>query len=338
MIPHSKPYIDKEILAKVEGQVSSGHIATGGATKAFKDGLRSYFKNDEVYLSSTGTAALTLSLLAMGIGHGDEVILPTYVCHSVADAVLFVGATPVYCDVSEVWVMTEEQVTPLITSKTKAIIVVHLFGICADVKGFRKFNVPIVEDCCQSFTNNINGYEIGKYGDIAFYSFHATKCLTTGEGGAIRNNNKNYSDAVAKVVYQHSYFSKITDVQAVIGLAQLEEYDTYLTRRKEIADYYFSELPEGATKGIKSVDSMFFRFLIKTSGDFETIKASAALEGVAVRQGVDELLHQRFNVVSQEGYKNAQKLFDTTVSLPIYPALTNTEAEKVVQAIKKNLQ
>jgi len=229
--------------------------------------------------------------------------------------------------------MMPEDVVKCISPKTKAIVAVHIFGICAPVSEYRKFGLPVIEDCCQLFAHTVNGVSIGVDADFAFYSFHATKCLTTGEGGAVTCINSSYAERFAQVCEEYASLFPLSDIACALGLSQLNDYDAMQARRISIANYYFNNLPEAYTSSLKSVGaSLYFRFPLRIKeGDFEAIKEKAHHEGVAIRKGVDELLHLKYN--TGHTCPNAEALFKETVSVPIYPALTDAEAAKVCSVI-----
>lgn len=335
LIQHSKPFINQDSIRRVAEQIDSCSLSRGAMAERFAEALKDYTQAELLYLTPSGSAALLIALSALNVGAGDEVILPTYVCHSVADAILYLGATPVFCDTGENWVMTTETVKKVLTAKTRTIIVVHIFGIYAAVPEFRKFGVPVIEDCCQCFANEIEGNKIGVDSDMAFYSFHATKCLTTGEGGAVACFNEKYGKPMAKAIEKFAAFFPFTDVQAALGLSQLRIYHTMLKRRMEIARYYLENLPDNLTKDLRDVPAtMYFRFPLRMENDFEAARSEAESAGVTVRKGVDELLHQRYGF-AQRDFPVAEQLFNSTICIPIYPALTDAEMRTVTATIKK---
>ena len=151
MIPHSRPWITDEDTQSVDRILRSGMIAQGAQVQAFEEQIARYVGAPDAIAVGSGTAALVLALKALCADPDDEVILPTYVCRSVADAVVQAGLTPVFCDVGENWTMTADTVAPHVSGKTRAIIVVHLYGIVVETSCFRRFGVSLIEDCCQAF-------------------------------------------------------------------------------------------------------------------------------------------------------------------------------------------
>lgn len=335
-ISHSKPYIQPAFVKETTNIISEGMLARGERVDQFSNELSNYLHNKYVFLTPSGTAAIYLSLRAIGLEKDDEVILPTYVCYSVAEAILLAGGKPVFCDIGNSWVMEVQNVQPLITRKTKAIIVVHIFGILADIRAFKNLNIPIVEDCCQCFTNNIGEKKVGSESDFAVYSFHATKCLTTGEGGALICNNNDMLSRVKALYLAYKHVLTFTDLQASLGLQQLYVYQNMLEKRGTIAAYYLSNIKPNLTEAQRNAGhSIYFRFLLRTNRDFNIVKKKFEMEEIAVRKGVDELLHHRYGI--KGNYNNAEGIFQSTVSIPIYPALADSEMQKIVSVTNQLL-
>jgi perosamine synthetase len=201
---------------------------------------------------SSGTAALHMALLALGVGKGDEVIVPSLSFVAVASMVKLVGATPVVVDVKEdTWLINRIEVGRAITSKTKAVIVMDLYGTVCDVDNIRTYapNIPIIVDACESL-----GAKRDDIGDIMCLSFQSTKIITTGEGGACVTNSKVYADRIRYLKdhamdegrkYYHSevgFNYRMSEIQGALGVSQLERIESLLKKKAQIADWYYDEL------------------------------------------------------------------------------------------------
>jgi perosamine synthetase len=206
-----------------------------------------------------GTIALHLAMLTLGIGPGDEVIVPTLTYIASVNAIAYVGATPVFVDSLEsTWQMDPADVERKISSRTRAILAVHLYGHPCDMDALtsiaRKHDLFLVEDCAEAFGSLYKGRHVGSFGDIATYSFYGNKTITTGEGGMVVTNDQTlYERAVsykgqglAKYrEYWHDvigYNFRMTNICAAIGLAQLEQAEQILVKKRQIADWYRTEL------------------------------------------------------------------------------------------------
>jgi UDP-4-amino-4-deoxy-L-arabinose-oxoglutarate aminotransferase len=341
VIPHSKPFITAEDEVAVVGVLGSGMVAQGELAARFARALADYLRVPDGVLTSSGTAAITLVLRALEFPAASEVIIPTYVCRSVGDAVTEAGLAPVLCDVGDQWNMTPESVEPMMSERTVAIIVPHVFGIVQDVDAFARFDVPVIEDACQSF-GVLDGRPIGTRGAAGVFSFNATKCLTTGEGGFVSTNDPALARRIRELADGHRgelkrFFSPMTDLQASLGLSQLARYDDFLARRHCLADRYLAslcELPVSLPSAVRH-RSMFFRFpVLASGGSFEHALEEFRRRGVAVRRGVDALLHRTIGL-PPTSFPVAERLFRETVSLPLYPAMTDDEQDLVIQACRE---
>ena len=338
MINHSKPWIHDDDIRSVNLVLYSENIAQGQMVCEFEASVARYNGFRMGAAVSSGTAALVFALKALHVQDGDEVIIPTYVCRNVADAVLHVGALPVFCDVDFCWNMTAELTEKHISPRTKAIVVVHLFGIPIDVRPFVQLGLPVIEDGCQAFGAENNKKKVGMVGDMGIFSFHATKCLTTGEGGMIVTNSEELAGRILDLCGDNSIVAPMSDIQASLGISQLSRYDEFLKRRKKLAHRYFDELPEYLMVRMNNIrnSSIFYRFLLTSDIDFHRVQETFLSHDIAIRRGVDALLHRKYGL-SDDAYLNAAQLFDTTISIPIYPSLTDDEQEQVIQACSQIL-
>lgn len=337
VIPHSRPWINQGDRDAVADVLLSGMIAQGEKVRAFEDAVSGCVGCSGSVALSSGTAALMLAMKALRVPSASEVILPTYTCPSVMDAVQAVGAVPVLCDVGPDWNMTVQTAGRRVTPRTSAIIVVSTFGIANPAEPFRDFGLPVIEDCCQRFAPN-SGRGAA---DVRVFSFHATKCLTTGEGGTALSGDPDLVQSMRRLRDGHALAEGVgtrvaapmTDLQAALGLSQLARYDQFLDRRQRIAGDYF-RMPEDGCFGLPhaiQAKSIFFRFPLRWAGDFGTIRRRFADRGVQVRKGIDTLLHRTMGL-DRGLFPTAEKLYAETVSIPIYPALSDDERDRVVAA------
>jgi len=206
-----------------------------------------------------GTAALHLALLALGIGEGDEVIVPTFTYIASVNCIKYVGATPVFIDSSRLtWQLDPELLANIITPKTKAIICVHLYGGMCDMDSIMEFaekhNLYVIEDCAEAFGSQFKGKNAGVFGSLACFSFYGNKTITTGEGGMVVTNDPVLINKVTHLKgqglaenrqYWHDivgYNYRMTNICSAIGLAQLEGLDVTLFKKNKIAEYYRKNL------------------------------------------------------------------------------------------------
>jgi UDP-4-amino-4-deoxy-L-arabinose-oxoglutarate aminotransferase len=334
MISHSKPFITESDQMAVKNQLSSGQLAEGSGVRSFEQAVAKYLDIKYCVATSSGVTALDLALSALDLKGGDEVIIPDYLCDSVYRTIKNYGAVPVLCDISDEWNMTPETVAKVTSARTKAIVLVHMFGINSWREEYRKFGLPIIEDNCQAFGLEVNGKLQALKGDIAIYSFHATKCLATGEGGLLSTNNAEYyNKAVAQKKLQQP-FCRMTDLQAALGISQLSKYDEMKNRRKKIANAYFDSLPAEYLEKVSKVraSSIFFRFPLNINTPVSEAIEYFGKKKIAVRRGVDALLHEAFTGYGDD-FPHSISTFNSTLSIPIYPALSDTEIEIIINEV-----
>ena len=208
---------------------------------------------------SNGTCALHLSLKALDIGMGDEVIVPNITFAACANAVIQAGADPVFCEIDKnTWCIKSSEIESLITSKTKAIMVVHLYGQVADIESIKqialKYGLYLIEDCAEAIGSVFKGKPVGVFGDAATFSFFGNKTISTGEGGMVLFKDKNFASK-CKILRDHGmnpdikywhdfsgYNYRLTNMQAAVGLAQLERFKSIVEKKIKISYWYESLL------------------------------------------------------------------------------------------------
>lgn len=333
MISHSKPWLIDDDIQAVNAQLVDGNIAAGKKRLSLELAMKEYLQTKYFFTTANGSNAIYIALLALGIGNNDEVILPAYVCRNVLDAVVHAGAKPILSDIGDYWRMTTENVKACITGQTKAIIAVHTLGIYSDIHSFKQFGLPIIEDCCQCFADDISGSKPGKGGNISVYSFNATKCLTTGEGGGISTDDDGIARKLESILLNKSVSNPMSDLQCALGLTQLARYNAGLKRRTEIANIYFNTLPSALITDFSIVKSksMFFRFLLTSDNvDYVHFQNYMSENGIAVRKGVDAILDMPN---AKSDFINAARTLKRTISIPIYPSLSNEEVMHISKTI-----
>ena len=337
-IPHSQPWLTAEDRLAVDACLNAGMIAAGEAVSRFESQLADYIGGTKGVATGSGTAALQMCLRALDVGEGDEVILPTYVCRKVYGAITACGATPVLCDIGEEWNMTAETVSSVMSQRTAAIIVVHIFGIPAgDIEEIMNFGFPVIEDACQALGAKLHNNNVGSIGQLSFFSFHATKCLTTGEGGVAVANTDTLAQRLEEVKKANWCPAPMSDMQAALGLQQLSGYSEFLDKRQQLAQRYFTELANCniTLPSVVSNRSIFFRFPVRQRKyDYETVEAFFQRHNIQVRRGVDNLLHWQFRL-QLPPFPIAEKMFAETLSLPLYPALTLQEHDRITEIARK---
>jgi dTDP-4-amino-4,6-dideoxygalactose transaminase len=338
-IPHSRPTLGVEESQVAAQVVASGHVAEGPQTEHFEREFAAYLCQPHAIAASSGTAALHLVLNAMGIGPGDEVILPSFVCSALLNAVNYTGAAVVLADIdARTLNMDVLDAARHLSRRTKAIILPHMFGLPADTDRFLGLGVPIIEDCAQSIGSAYGFKPIGSCGRAAVFSFYATKVLAAGEGGMVVTSDRELADRVRDLkaydkrdVYRTRFNYKLTDIQAAIGRIQLGKLSSFIHHRRLIARRYreaFEMLPVCLPPD--SPAHIYFRFVVDIGTDSGSVISQASQRGIGCERPVHTPLHRLFK---SESFPHTESAWRQCLSIPIYPSLRDSEVEKIIRVI-----
>jgi dTDP-3-amino-3,4,6-trideoxy-alpha-D-glucose transaminase len=244
-----EPYHDR-IGAAIDRVARSGRYILGPEVEAFEREFAAYLGVRHCVGVANGTDALTIALRALGVGPGDEVVMPSFTFYATAEAALVMGAKPVFCDIDlDTFCVTAETVKAVLTPRTKAIVPVHLFGNVAPVDELRELGPPVLEDAAQAAGAELNGVKAGAMGDAATFSFFPSKNLPClGDGGAIVTDDDDVADRVRLLRFHGStdkatftdvgYNSRLDEVQAAVLRVLLPELDGWNERRRAVAAAY----------------------------------------------------------------------------------------------------
>lgn len=352
MIQHNKPFFDQQDHDAVNSVIDRGYVAQGSEVDLFEQELSAFTSIPYSVLVNSGTTAIYLALYALNVSKGDEVILPTYVCSALLNAINMIGGKPVLVDVKDQnfninWELVDER----INSNTKAILVPHIHGMPSYVPGSEYKGVPIIEDCATaigSYVKNDKGtYEhVGNISVLSITSFYATKFCSMGYGGFvmtkredIANSVLNYREFDCVEEYKPRFNFQVSDLNAALGRSQLQKADSFLKRREYIRSRYDEVFD---SKGIKRqtplVDCKYnnYRYIIRFSSEERERFSSYLLEkGIKTIVPIEsyELLHNYMKLSSKE-FQTAENITKTTLSVPIYPALSDNEIDYITEIIK----
>jgi len=341
VITHSRVALEEEDLAGVIKVLRSGQLAQGRVVSSLEEKSASLVGVNHAVAVSSGSAALHLSLLSLGVGGGSEVILPSYVCTALLNAVHYVGAIPVLADIDpNTCNITSGNIEKVITDRTKAIIVPHMFGLPADIDAIVSLGIPVIEDCAHSVGATVNGRKAGSFGLVSIFSFYATKMLGAGEGGMVLSNDRELIETIRdlraydeKETYTVRYNYKLTDIQAALIASQLNKLSTFIEKRKEIATIYNHGLKRAGVRlpvVPEEREHIYYRYVILLENSPEFIKEMRK-RGIECRRPVFKPLHR---YLSLPGYPITDEVWEKAVSIPIYPSLTVEETHRIVDAIK----
>ena len=362
MIPIAKPYLGKEELENILDAVSSGWISSKGKfIEEFEQKFADYCGVKYGVACSSGTAALHLALVALGIGPGDEVIVPALTYIATADAVTYTGAKPVFVDVDEYHWGIDDDLYDLWDSENasvKAVIAVHLYGHPTIPNHWMNDDkLPFqVEDCAEAHGAEWEGFKVGSLGNVGCFSFYGNKIITTGEGGMCVTNDPKLADEMrhlrnAAMVkpYIHNkvgFNYNMTNMQAAIGSAQVDKIDEIIEKKRRIAGWYADALKPLADKGQITLHPeagwarcVFWMYSILIKETAFGMSRDALMEKLA-EAGVET--RPFFGVIPymahyHDGnqYPVAERLSNEGINLPSYPQMTIDELEYVCDIIKK---
>ena len=335
MIPHNKPTLSVEEEEAAIRVIKSGQVSQGIEVKLFEDEFCSFIglpKGHAVAVSS-GTAALYLSLWALDVRE-KEVQYPTYVCSALKNAVSLMGGKGLQIDVEK---NSPNVMIDNSTLEGKISIIPHMFGIPIDLSKFTKYQ--IIEDCAQALGAKVNNSYVGLQGNVAIFSFYATKLITSGgQGGMLISKNKEIVDAVKdyrefdyRKDKKNRFNFQMTEIQAAIGRAQLKKLPYFVKRREEIFSRY--------------VDETGLKFMTSDKPNITPVRYRA----IAFHNEVDRLMKhlneygieskipiEDWELLGEKSlYENALSLTKKTISLPIYPSLKDEQVNEIITAIKK---
>ena len=372
-IPITRPFFDQNELKNVKEVLDSGWVTQGPATLRFETLFRQHHNCKYAVAVSSCTAALHIAMLALGIGEGDEVIVPAFTWITSASCVEYAGGNVRFVDVrKETMNINPQEIEKAITPRTKAVIAVHLFGNPAEMDEImeiaRRHNLYVIEDCACAIGTTYKGRMVGTIGDIACFSFHPRKVITTGEGGICATSNEKFyykmlqyrnhgASAVKKgkdagkpyymgIYDEAGYNFRLSDIQAAVGVAQFEKLDILLEDRKRSAMYYLEQLKEMPDLILpvcrKDTGHTYQSFVILIkSGDREKrnrIMLKMQAEGIQSRPGTIAVTRTEFNQkkygMNPGSYPVAEFCEDLSVTLPIYPFMERSVQDEVIKVIR----
>ena len=260
MIPLAKPKISQKAKNKVIEVFDSGMLIQGKQVEKFENRIAKYLGVKHSICVSNGTASLHLSLLALGIGLGDEVIIPAFSYIATANVVEMVGARPVFIDIDlSTFNIDITKIENAITNKTKAIIPVHEFGLAADISDIiniaKKYELYVIEDAACALGAKENDQYVGSYGQFGSFSFHPRKAITSGEGGVVTTNVDQLAKEI-RILRNHGieiingktdfvrvgFNYRMTDFQAALVNTQFDDFDSILDYKQELSEIYLNNI------------------------------------------------------------------------------------------------
>jgi len=348
-IPHNRPTIGPEEINAVINALSNLELTMGTKVMEFEN-IFSKSLGVGAVATSSGTSSIHLALIAAGVGRGDEVIIPSYTCVSVAYPILYQDARPVVVDVNPDFNLNVEDLKESIDDRTKAVIVPHMFGFPADIGEIKEIcndeGVTLIEDCSQSIGALYDGKKVGTFGDISIFSFYATKMITSVQGGMLCTDQDELIQKVKDLRYHDQdcslddmrlkYSYMMSDISAAVGIEQLKQLDTFIKRRKKIASIYRDEIsnveypPENSHK-----EHVYSRYVIKTDHKNEILKELGKNNIGCATMHWPPIYKMKLFCDDQERFQNTDTMVKSSISLPIYPSLKDDEALYIADMFNK---
>lgn len=357
-IPVYQPSLNGNEKKYVNDCLESTWISSKGKyISLFENQFAAYVGVKHAASVCNGTVALHLALIALGIGPGDEVIVPTLTYIASVNAITYTGATPVFVDsLPDTWQMNPEDIEKKITSNTKAVMAVHLYGHPCDMDSIvaicKKNDLFLIEDCAEAIGSKYKGRHVGTFGDIATFSFFGNKTITTGEGGMVVTNDETLYDrsvhfkgqGLAKHrQYWHDvigYNYRMTNICAALGLAQLEQIEKFLNQKRLIAQWYEEAFKNTEITFHTPVGSVVHSYwicsiLVKNSADRDPLREQLAIHGIETRPLFYPVHTMPMYAQKFQRHPIAENLGWRGINLPSYPELKQNHLEFIFAKIKE---
>ena len=353
MIPAAKPIIGDDERAAVDRVLRSGMLAQGPEVAAFEEEFSKHVGGRHCVAMNSGTSALHLGFIAAGIKAGDEVIVPSFSFAATANSVALAGGVPVFGDIDpKTFNLDPDHAESLITSKTKAIMPVHLYGHIAAMDRFaeigKKHGVQIIEDAAQGHLASLNGKNAGEFGTVASFSFYPTKNMTAGEGGMVVTESAEIARTLRllrnqgqEIRYRNEiigFNTRMTDIHAAIGRVQLAKLPGWTKQRQENAAFLDANIKGVVTPFVAPGSThSYHQYTIRVPGGNADVrdKFMEELTKRGVGSGVyyPTPIHRLPSFNLKLDLPETEKLVTECISLPVHPSLTKNELATVAQAV-----
>ncbi len=351
MIPISVPLLGREEKEAILEVIDSKRLAQGPRVEAFEEAFAAYCGVKHAVATSSGTTALQTTVLAHGIGPGDEVISTPFTFIASANAVLFAGGKPVFVDINEhTYNIDPQLIEAAITPRTKAILPVHIFGNPCDMQAIMdiaaRHGLVVIEDACQAHGAMVHGQKVGSFG-VGCFSFYPTKNITTAEGGMITTDDGELADR-ARLIRSHGqrqryyhetigYNFRMTEIQAAIGQVQLGKLEQFIQSRRANAQYLTQRLKDVIIpREAPACRHVYHQYVIRVPDGRDRLAEQLRDRGIATGIYYPLPVHKQV-AYQQLGYDHhlpvAERACREVLALPVHPALTREDLDKIVEGV-----
>lgn len=359
-VPINLPILGKEeerMVNKVlrSGQLTNASLAGGEMVRAFEGRLKEFIGAKDVVAVSSGTAALQIALMVLGVGSGDEVLVPSFTFVATANAVLSVGAKPIFVDIDKYYTLDPEDMRKKISKRTKAVIPVHLYGHTAEMKRILELanerSLYVIEDAAQALGSMYHGRMVGGLGHIGCLSFHPSKVITTGEGGAMTFRDFELAER-ARMIRNHGmvkgYDSRImglnlrmSEIHAAIGVAQMDRLRSFLRKRRMNAKFLRRELEglKGFNLPIERNGCSYNWYLFTiASKRRDLLKEKLINGGIQARVYYETPVHRLPLYAEAVTLPKTERASREVLSLPVHPRVKAEDLSLMVELLRENLK
>ena len=347
----SKPQLGYREKLRVQKVLSSGNLAQGSQVDLFEREFSRFVPERRCVAVNSGTSGLHLALKALGIGHGDEVIVPAFTFAATANVVMLVGASPIFVDIDpQTFNMNVADIENSITSRTKAIMPVHLYGQAAEMEAIsticKKFGLFLIEDAAQAHGAKAGERYVGTFGDAAVFSFYPTKNVTSGEGGIIAVRDEHVENKIRMLRNQGmlqryanelpGYNMRLSDIHAAIGYEQTRKLEKFNEKRNKNAERYNEELDVRIIKPFKKQENfhVYHQYTVRVPfGKRDELASFLKSKGIETGVYYPRTLNQFGYFGHEQQMPEAERAALEVLSLPIRPNLTRKEQKVVISEV-----
>jgi perosamine synthetase len=347
----ANPSIDRKDISSVKKVLKTGNLAQGPMVARFEKDFSTFMEGKHCIAVNSGTSALHVALLALGIGVGDEVIVPSFTFAATANSVALTGAKPIFVDIDEeTFNLNPNLLEAAITPRTRAIQVVHLYGLPANMPRIleiaKRYNLKVIEDAAQAHLASINNKNVGTFGDAATFSFYPTKNMTAGEGGMIvvsdpevARNCRLLRNQGMETRYQNEIVGfnlRMTDIHAALGVSQLTKLTAWTEKRIKNAAFLSRSIRGLSTpKTPEGYRHVFHQYTVRVRNNRESFIKELEATGIGASVYYPTPVHKLLPYSSSEQLPVTELLCREVVSIPVHPALSRKDLKRIADGINR---